>query len=56
MYHHQQANQDDPHQNIEFVFGENNNYHQIGNDDLQFDITIRIEDSNNFNDDAKGFI
>ena len=26
---------------IEFIFGENNNYHQIGNAYLEFDITIR---------------
>ena len=28
-------------QNVEFIFGENNNYHHIGNAYLEFDITIR---------------
>ena len=27
-------------QNIDFIFGENNNYHQIGNSYLQYEITI----------------
>ena len=31
----------DPDQNIEFIFGDNNNYHQLGNSYLQFDITVR---------------
>ena len=31
----------DSNQNVEFIFGENNNYHQIGNAYLEFDITIR---------------
>ena len=39
----------DPDQNIEFIFGENNNYHQIGNSYLQFDITVRKADNNDFN-------
>ena len=41
IYHQQgpQLNQSD--QNIEFIFGENNNYHQIGNGFLEFDITVR---------------
>ena len=53
IYHRQgdQLNQSD--QNIEFIFGENNNYHQIGNAYLQFDITVRKDDNTNFhNDDA----
>ena len=28
-------------QHVEFIFGENNNYHQIGNSYLEIDITIR---------------
>ena len=28
-------------QNVEFIFGENNYYHQIGNAYLEFDITVR---------------
>ena len=41
IYHRQgdQINQSD--QNIEFIFGENNNYHQIGNAYLEFNITVR---------------
>ena len=31
-------------QNVEFIFGENNNYHQIGNGYLEFDITARKTD------------
>ena len=50
--YHQQAQLNDPDQNIEFIFGENNNYHQIGNSYLQFDITVRKADNNNFNNDA----
>ena len=40
-YHRQsdQLNQSD--QNIEFIFGENNNYHRIGNAYLEFNITVR---------------
>ena len=35
-------------QNIEFNFGENNNYHQIGNGYLEYDITVRKNDTTNF--------
>ena len=52
VYHQQGAQLNDPDQNIEFIFGENNNYHQIGNSYLQFDITVRKADNNNFNNDA----
>ena len=38
-------------QNIEFIFGENNNYHQIGKAYLEFDITIRKNDTTNFHND-----
>ena len=41
IYHQQGAQLNDPDQNIEFIFGDNNNYHQIGNSYLQFDITVR---------------
>ena len=41
-----QLNQSD--QNIEFIFGENNNYHQIGNSYLEFNITVRKNDTTNF--------
>ena len=48
VYHRQgdQLNQSD--QNIEFIFGGNNNYHQIGNAYLEFNITVRINDDTNF--------
>ena len=41
VYHQQGAQLNDPDQNIEFIFGDNNNYHQIGNSYLQFDILVR---------------
>ena len=41
VYHQQGANLNDSNQNVEFIFGENNNYHQIGNAYLEFDITVR---------------
>ena len=51
LYHRQsdQLNQSD--QNIEFIFGENNNYHEIGNAYLEFDITVRKNDTTNFHND-----
>ena len=51
IYHQgAQLNQSD--QNIEFIFGENNNYHQVGNSYLEFDITVRREDNANFTDNS----
>ena len=41
VYHQQGANLNDSNQNVEFIFGENNNYYQIGNSYLEFDITVR---------------
>ena len=41
IYHQQGAQLNDPDQNIESIFGDNNNYHQIGNSYLQFDILVR---------------
>ena len=41
VYHQSGANLNDANQIVEFIFGENNNYHQIGNAYLEFDITIR---------------
>ena len=41
VYHQQGVQLNDPDQNIEFIFGDNNNFHQIGNSYLQFDITVR---------------
>ena len=51
IYHRQrdQLNQSD--QNIEFTFGENNNYHQIGNGYLEFNITVRKIDDTIFHYD-----
>ena len=51
IYHREgdQLNQSD--QNIEFIFGENNNYHQIGNAYLEFNITVRKNDTTNFHND-----
>ena len=51
IYHRQgdQLNQSD--QNIEFIFGENNNYHQIGNAYLEFNITVRKNVTTNFHND-----
>ena len=48
IYHQQGAQLNDPDQNIEFIFGENNNYHQVGNSYLQFDITVRKADNADF--------
>ena len=49
VYHQQGANVNDSNQNVEFIFGENNNYHQIGNGYLEFDITVR-NTAGNFTD------
>ena len=51
VYHQQGANLNDSNQNVDFIFGENNNYHQIGNGYLEFDIIIRkaVEIPNNLN-------
>ena len=48
IYHRQgdQLNQSD--QNIEFIFGENNNCNQICNAYLEFNITVRKNDTTNF--------
>ena len=48
IYHQQGAKLNQSDQNIEFVFCENNNYHQIGNGYLEFDITARKTDTTNF--------
>ena len=44
-----QLNQSD--QNIEYIFGENNNYHQIGITYLEFIIKVRKNDTTNFHYD-----
>ena len=48
IYHQQGAQLNQSGQNIEFIFGENNNYHQIGNGYLEFYITLRKNDTSNF--------
>ena len=48
IYHQQGAQLNTSDQNIEFIFGENNNYHQIGNGYLEFNITVRKQDTTNF--------
>ena len=48
IYHQQWAQINQSDQNIEFSFGEKNNYHQVGNGYLEFDITGRENDGTNF--------
>ena len=48
IYHQQGAQLNQSDQNIEFIFGENNIYHQVGNSYLEYDITVRREDNANF--------
>ena len=51
IYHQQGAQINQSDQNIEYILGENNNYHQIGNGYLEFDITVRKTDTTNFHID-----
>ena len=46
LYHQQGAQLNDSNQGIGFLFGDNNNYHQIGNGYLEFDITLRRNGGN----------
>ena len=48
VYHQQGAQLKQRDQNVEFIFGENNNYQQIGNACLEFNITVRKNDTTNF--------
>ena len=50
IYHQQGAQLNQPNQTIDFIFGENNNYHQVGNAYLHYDITNRKDDDTNFVD------
>ena len=51
--HHQQgALLNDPDQNVEIIFGKNNNYHQSGNSYFEFDITVR-DPTAGFNNNAE---
>ena len=49
--HKQGAQLNQKSQNIEFICGENNNYHQIGNGYLEFNKTVRKIDTTNFHYD-----
>ena len=51
IYHRQGDQLNQSEQNIEFLFGENNNYLQIGNAYLEFNITVRKNDTTNFHND-----
>ena len=51
IYHRQGDHMNQSDQNIEFTFGENNNYHQIGNAYLEFFITVRRNDGTKFHYD-----
>ena len=48
IYHQQGAQLNQSDQNIEFIFDENNNYHQIGSGYLEPNITVRKNDTTNF--------
>ena len=56
VYHQQGANLNDSNQNVDFIFGENNNYHQIGNGYLEFDITARNTAGNFTNMSVKSLV
>ena len=57
IYNQQGAQLNQSDQTIEFIFGENNNYHQIGNGNLEFDITVRTNETTSFHyDDHIRFI
>ena len=52
-YHQQGAQLNQSDQNIELIFSENHNYHQRGNAYLEFNNTVRKNDTTNFhNEDA----
>ena len=53
IYHQQGAQLNQSDQNTEFIFGENNNYHQVGNSYLEFDITIRGEHNADFTNNSR---
>ena len=52
IYHQEGAQLNQPDQNIEFIFGENNNFHQVGNSYLDIDITVRRENNANFTNNS----
>ena len=48
VYHQQRAQLNQSDQHLEFFFGENNNYHQIGKSYLEFDTTVRRNNNADF--------
>ena len=48
VYHQQGAQLNQSDQIIQFIFSENNNYHQFGNGYLDFNITVQKNDDTNF--------
>ena len=52
IYHQKGANLNDSDQNVAFIFGENNNHHQISYAYLEFDLTVR-NPSANFDDTSE---
>ena len=51
-YHQQGGQLKDPKQNIENIFAENTNYHQVGKSYLEFDISVR-DPTAGFNNNAE---
>ena len=51
IYHRQGDRLNKSDQSIEFILGESNNYHQIGNAYLEFNVTVRKNDDTNFHYD-----
>ena len=49
--HQQRAQLNQSDQILDFIFGENHNFHRIGNGYLQFIITVRKKDTTNFHND-----
>ena len=47
VYHQQEAQLNQSDQNIEFMFGEKNKYHQIGNSYLEFKFKVRKNETTN---------
>ena len=48
IYHQHGAHLNQSDQNFEIIVGKNNNYHQIGNGYLEFNITVPKNDTTNF--------
>ena len=51
--HQEGAQLNESDQNIELIFGGNNNYHQIGNGYLEFDVIVRKNNTNFHYDDPR---